>query len=485
MFTFILALKNRIPLSFLLGLLVFILSIILIAYHLSVPQAVVFDETYHIPSAQKYLNGVFFQENHPPLGKLLIAAGYYFYEEGNITNNFVEIEKIDKTWPSYLDILGYRLAPAFFGAFVPLLVYFLVRLLTGSYKLSFFISLLLLFDTAFLMQARIAMLDVFLLFFILLSLLCFFYEKFYGKREYWLLILYAFFAGCAFSVKYTGLVVAMPFFLWVMKELVRRRLRQVVMPVIVVSFVFVMTFLSFWGLHFFISKEVVSSKTYNASQEHLNTLSGENSGLAYFSNFSVRLFDSIRYHIQYNKGVPSLKAGSLEEIGSPWYQWVLGGKAIRYRWETQDGMVYRYSYLVPNIITWGISLVGVLLGTSIVVTNYFFNYLTESPFKVYLNVFVILYWSYIIPFWFIRRVMYLYHYLPGMLLGLIIFSLVFVIFETKTERSLNVILVSVAILAVLMFFLLSPFVYYLPLTDAQFKIRNLWPLWGLRCVKCT
>ncbi len=33
------------------------------------------DENYHIASAQKYINGVFFMEPHPPLGKLFIALG--------------------------------------------------------------------------------------------------------------------------------------------------------------------------------------------------------------------------------------------------------------------------------------------------------------------------------------------------------------------------------------------------------------------------
>jgi dolichyl-phosphate-mannose--protein O-mannosyl transferase len=37
------------------------------------PAALFWDENYHIPSAQKYLDGVMYMEPHPPLGKLLIA----------------------------------------------------------------------------------------------------------------------------------------------------------------------------------------------------------------------------------------------------------------------------------------------------------------------------------------------------------------------------------------------------------------------------
>src|SRR5919197_1505049 len=39
------------------------------------PPALFWDENYHIASAQKYLNGVFYMEPNPTLGKLLLARG--------------------------------------------------------------------------------------------------------------------------------------------------------------------------------------------------------------------------------------------------------------------------------------------------------------------------------------------------------------------------------------------------------------------------
>ena len=58
----------------LLGLIT-ALSFFTYFHNYSTPQAFFWDENYHVASAQKYLNGVFFMEQHPPLGKLLIAAG--------------------------------------------------------------------------------------------------------------------------------------------------------------------------------------------------------------------------------------------------------------------------------------------------------------------------------------------------------------------------------------------------------------------------
>src|SRR3989337_2489893 len=103
--------------------LLWILTTGLIFFKLGYPQAIIFDETYFIPSAQKYLNGVFFQENHPPLGKLLIAAGEAIYSRGQTRPDFITVEKIPGGWPSNFDITGFRVAPAFFGTFVPLFLF--------------------------------------------------------------------------------------------------------------------------------------------------------------------------------------------------------------------------------------------------------------------------------------------------------------------------------------------------------------------------
>ena len=73
------SMRHFAPKKYLPHLALLLITSVLIFYRLNVPQALIFDETYHIPSAQKYLNGVFYQENHPPIGKLLIAFGQLLY----------------------------------------------------------------------------------------------------------------------------------------------------------------------------------------------------------------------------------------------------------------------------------------------------------------------------------------------------------------------------------------------------------------------
>ena len=55
--------------------LIFAISFFTYFFQYSKPPFGFWDEGYHIASAQKYLNGVYFMEQHPPLGKLLIALG--------------------------------------------------------------------------------------------------------------------------------------------------------------------------------------------------------------------------------------------------------------------------------------------------------------------------------------------------------------------------------------------------------------------------
>lgn len=462
-------------------ILLLILSTSIVFYRLDVPQAIIFDETYHIPSAQKYLNGVFFQEYHPPLGKLLIAAGYLLVDGDKITDDFVNIGKINQDWPKNLDITGFRISSAFFGIFLPVIFFFLILVITNQRILSFLISLLILLDPAIIMQSRIAMLDVFLLFFIGFSL---FFVAYLEDREIKIqhLVLWGFVSGCAVSIKYTGLISILPILVLALDR--KRSLKPRVYFLMIFFLTLFITFIIFWQIHFSLTNDVVDNNTYNASHSHLLVISDETESISPLEKFYIRLADSFQYHITHTRGVPALKLGDPDEIGSAWYHWMLGGRAINYRWETGDGISYKYSYLITNPITWMISLLGVILSTSIVLSHALFDFLPNNNLKRYLFVFVCLYWAYLIPFWFIKRVMYLYHYLPGMVIGLVLFAIVMRLHLISHKKYFILSLSLIVFMALIIFILLSPFIYYQDLTSVEFQIRNFWPFWDLQCISC-
>ena len=137
------------------AILTFALSIRL--WRLSLPTGYVFDEVYYAKNANSLLSSAVELDEqgqaefvvHPPSGKWLIAIGIRLF--GN-------------------EEFGWRFASAIFGTLSILLIYLIVKKLFNSEFLSITAALLMAFDGLNLVMSRVALLDIFLMFFILLSI---------------------------------------------------------------------------------------------------------------------------------------------------------------------------------------------------------------------------------------------------------------------------------------------------------------------------
>jgi|694.fasta_scaffold08655_18 dolichyl-phosphate-mannose--protein O-mannosyl transferase len=137
------------------AILTFALSIRL--WRLSLPTGYIFDEVYYAENANSLLSSAVELDAqgqaefvvHPPFGKWLIAIGIRFF--GN-------------------EEFGWRFASAIFGTLSILLIYLIVKKLFNSEFLSITAALLMAFDGLNLVMSRVALLDIFLMFFILLSI---------------------------------------------------------------------------------------------------------------------------------------------------------------------------------------------------------------------------------------------------------------------------------------------------------------------------
>lgn len=137
------------------AILTFALSIRL--WRLSLPTGYIFDEVYYAKNANSLLSSAVELDAqgqaefvvHPPFGKWLIAIGIRFF--GN-------------------EEFGWRFASAIFGTLSILLFYLIVKKLFNSEFLSITAALLMAFDGLNLVMSRVALLDIFLMFFILLSI---------------------------------------------------------------------------------------------------------------------------------------------------------------------------------------------------------------------------------------------------------------------------------------------------------------------------
>ena len=137
------------------AILTFALSIRL--WRLSLPTGYIFDEVYYAKNANSLFSSAVELDAqgqaefvvHPPFGKWLIAIGIRFF--GN-------------------EEFGWRFASAIFGTLSILLFYLIVKKLFNSEFLSITAALLMAFDGLNLVMSRVALLDIFLMFFILLSI---------------------------------------------------------------------------------------------------------------------------------------------------------------------------------------------------------------------------------------------------------------------------------------------------------------------------
>ena len=171
------------------------LGLILRLWNLDSPKGKIFDEIYYATNAQSLLqNGVEIDSKsglaqfivHPPTGKWLIAIGIKLFGY----NEF-----------------GWRFAAAIVGSISIVLMYFTAKKLFNNQLLSVLAASLISMDGLHLVHSRIALLDIFLLFFIQIAVLAFLHNK------YWISALTL---ALACSVKWSGLYVLIALALYVL-----------------------------------------------------------------------------------------------------------------------------------------------------------------------------------------------------------------------------------------------------------------------------
>lgn len=212
--------KRFIPLS-----LITVFALILRLWNLNKPSGYIFDEIYYAKNAASLIsNGVELNNAgeaefvvHPPLGKWLIGLGIKVF--GN--NEF-----------------GWRISAALIGTICVVIIFLITQRLFNSFYLSHIAALLLALDGLNLVMSRIALLDIFLLFFILLI----FY--FYLANNFWLVGL---FLGAAICVKWSGAYL-IPIFLILSINLLQHKLfKEYLMRIIQLTLLPLAIYLISWS----------------------------------------------------------------------------------------------------------------------------------------------------------------------------------------------------------------------------------------------
>jgi dolichyl-phosphate-mannose--protein O-mannosyl transferase len=504
--------------------LIYLLAVIFVSFftyffNYQNPPAPFWDENYHIASSQKYIDGRFFMEPHPPLGKLFIALGEKIINpnQGLNKSNFLDTDYIEgKDFPSGYSFAGVRFFPALFGWLTaPLFFIVLYQLLKNS-TLAFVFSSFYAFDNAMIVHFRGAMLDSFLIFFTLSVISYFLYAWQKSKILWWDYLILGILVGLTLSVKLNGLVVVLfPFCLYLKdssafltdfwNKLINKLqiskqdwqealhftlngFKNFVIAGFSLLFVFSFVFL----IHF-----SLTPKTDGRKDSYLNNiqnqqdkqrldqiLESQNQGRG-IPNLPLNFFfltqQSIAYSNAYNQGVPKLDVTKPDENGSSPFTWPFGNRTISYRWAKSNGLT-SYLYIVPNPSGWFFALIGIILGTIWIVSKFLFGAKIVDETSFYpLFVITFVYWAYMISVSQIDRVLYLYHYLIPLVLSMLCFVLVFKELTFKMRDNLKVVLALLITSTIFLGFMVySPLTYYLPLSDEGFKLRNVFEFWQMR-----
>jgi dolichyl-phosphate-mannose--protein O-mannosyl transferase len=475
--------------------LITLLSFFSYVHNYAEPDALFWDENYHIASAQKYIHGVFFMEPHPPLGKLLIAAGELLLSPNEATDQFIGTDYA-KDPPKGFSFAGYRLFPVLLGWLCAPIFFGIMFVVTRRSLLATLLSFLYVFDNAIIVHSRSAMLESAIHFFLLAMLLCFLLvlrSEHYSKQQRIFAVVMGMAFGALVTTKLNGLVmlVLFPMLLWHFRNALHAGAEVFVLT----TAGFLLVFVPVWHTHFALGSRVITTLPdgnnepgfYQASPAYKAIVrEGKNGSLL---NFPVMLADSMNFVGHYERGVPPLDLCKSGENGSPWFLWPFGGRTISFRWATPNGYAYQYLYLVPNLVGWMVSLAGVILAAGLLLASAILPLKEKLQHGFLMFTLLGLYGGYMVAISRIDRVMYLYHYFPALLFGYVLFAIAIMeirrlgpIAVTASIRTGIVFACAMAVFANYEYF--RPLTYYKLITDAEFQQRNWLQIWDMKCVKC-
>jgi dolichyl-phosphate-mannose--protein O-mannosyl transferase len=358
-----------------------------------------FDEIYHGRTAYEYVRELQPYENsHPPLGKMLISIGISLFG---------------------MTPFGWRIMGALFGVAMLPAMYVLLKNMFGKRVVAICGTLLLGFDFMRFVQTRIATIDTFAVFFILLSYLFMFrfiaqpHETPFHRYIRPLALSGLFFGiGCAskWVVVYAGFGLAALYFIHLVT---RYRYFYVVdgEPYVYTRRMFKLIPLSF--LFFVVSTVVIYCACYIPYGVARGMVIAD--GMLWDSRFYGMIWDNQVFMYTFHSGMDVTHAYS-----SHWWQWILNLRPILFYRHAAGGSISTFSSFGNPAVWWG----GLVAIGAMALRAWHFR--DSRALVVLLG-----YLSQTLPWLFISRIVFIYHYFPSTLFLILALAHVF---DTIMER---------------------------------------------------
>lgn len=395
--------KNCYPL-----LLLLVLALATRFLFLWYPAQVVFDEVHFGKFVSAYFSQQYYFDIHPPLGKLMIA-GLAHLTGVRPDAAFVKIGEA----VSSRELFILRFLPGLFGCLLPLVFYGIVLALGGSGKTAFLAGLLAVFENAFLVESKFLLVDSFLFFFGFLSILVFLLSRKQEDRlkKYLLYFASMVFASLAFSIKWTGLsflgIILFFSFISSLKNFSLKRFLKFLAEVFISLLLFVFVYSLPFVVHFKLLNLSGPGDPY-MSQEFQQTLIGNMvSKEVKPMPFWQKLIELNQKMFFYNS---TLKIG--HQDASRFYEWPLDRKPVWY-WNGHEDVLFGDIYLFGNPLVFWPAALAVCWGI--------ISFARKRNWTIAFLLFG--YFINLLPFIFIGRAAFLYHYLPSLGFAILLLAL--------------------------------------------------------------
>lgn len=364
-----------------------------------------FDEIYFARTAYEYSKNLpTYEWTHPPLGKLIQA---------------IPLSLTKKMTP-----FNYRLMGNISGIAMLVVMYLFGKVLFKKRKYAIFAAILMAFDTFHFTQTRMGTVDSHLVLFIILSL--FFMYKFTEDNKTRNLVLSGLFFSLSLSVKWTGfyggLALAIIYFYHLLKNK-QFNLKSIIQGTV------------FFGMLPII---IYSSLYFVFPNNNLN-----------YTNTPKAILEQQKVMYEYHSNLDSNHCFS-----SAWYTWPIVYKPIWYHNQVLDSNNRETITAIGNIVIWWLGIIS----TIYILIKYIVK---KDKNSLFLLVTILSLW---LPYIFIGRVMFLYHYFP--VLPFIILSIVLLFKDIIEKYRINYI-IPIYLLLVLAFF-----VIYYPVISGKVVSNN-------------
>lgn len=447
------------------------------------PAEVVFDEVHFGTFSSSYETGKYFFDIHPPLGKLMISAAGHM---GGFRATASDYTTIGNTFsdPRYI---WYRILPMLAGFLLPLVVFFLCLRVGLSEQSSFLAGLFVILENSLLVQSRFMLLDSFLLLFGFSALLFYFAAVQTRSRKtfFGLMALSAVAAALAFSVKWTGFAFLGLIFLlefWDVAQKIRdaERWRAAVSKIFFYCLIGFAIYFMIFAVHFALLPRSGSGDAF-MTPEFQKTLEDSQ----YADDPSVAPRGTFGKFLELNGEMYEANRTLSEkhQYSSLWYSWPLMVRPIYY-WTDSPATTSAAAppvissaqskiYLLGNPFIYWLSTAAMLL----VVIDLCARLGPRGSRKDYfLPAFLVAgYLANWLPFIFIGRVMFIYHYFSALVFA--IMALAYVIGKIEVPKVRTAVGIVLLIVFASSFIFWAPLSYGLPLSERQQDLRFWMPSW--------